>query len=111
MAICSIVLLQFMASTVVIRTNGELYCLQDSSFILYRDLLLTFQNQAKRKIGYEVNLGNRGSKWYSRSMGLLGTILFIISCFFIGGISGYHQDLHMQVLEEPNPVIEWLYRA
>jgi succinate dehydrogenase / fumarate reductase cytochrome b subunit len=49
----------------------------------------------KRKIGYEVNLGNR-SKWYSRSMGLLGTILYCF-CFFIGGISGYHQDLHMQV--------------
>jgi succinate dehydrogenase / fumarate reductase cytochrome b subunit len=26
-------------------------------------------------VGYAVKLGNRGSKWYSRSMGLLGTLL------------------------------------
>ncbi|MBL0131177.1 MAG: succinate dehydrogenase cytochrome b subunit [Chitinophagaceae bacterium] len=42
--------------------------------------LLTLSNQAKRKIGYQVPMGNKGSKWYSRSMGLLGTILLL---FFI----------------------------
>jgi succinate dehydrogenase / fumarate reductase cytochrome b subunit len=44
---------------------------------IIQGLVVEFQNRAKRKIGYEVNLGNRGSKWYSRSMGLLGTILLI----------------------------------
>ncbi len=39
--------------------------------------VLEFQNRAKRKVGYQVPLGNKGSKWYSRSMGLLGTLLLL----------------------------------
>ena len=40
-------------------------------------LVLEFYNRSKRNQGYAVPMGNRGSKWYSRSMGLLGTILLI----------------------------------
>ena len=47
---------------------------------IIQGLTLEFQNRSKRSIKYEVSFGNRGSKWYSRSMGLLGTILLI---FFI----------------------------
>ena len=39
--------------------------------------VLEIENRSKRGIGYEVKMGNKGSKWYSRSMGLLGTILFL----------------------------------
>ncbi len=39
--------------------------------------MLTAQNRAKRSIGYAVDYGNAGSKWYSRSMGLLGTIILL----------------------------------
>ncbi len=39
--------------------------------------MLTVQNQSKRSIGYAVDYGNRGSKWYSRSMGLLGTLILL----------------------------------
>lgn len=38
---------------------------------------LEFQNRSRRKQGYAVPMGNRGSKWYSRSMGLLGTLLLL----------------------------------
>lgn len=38
---------------------------------------LTFQNQAARPEKYAYNDGNANSKWYSRSMGLLGTLLLI----------------------------------
>ena len=66
----------FMARTVVIRIME--YVLFIGFFIhIIQGLVVEFQNRAKRKIGYEVNLGNRGSKWYSRSMGLLGSILLI----------------------------------
>ena len=41
--------------------------------------MLTLENRSKRKIGYEVNY-SKGSKWYSRSMAILGTILLM---FFI----------------------------
>lgn len=37
-------------------------------------------NRSKRKVGYAIAYGNRGSKWYSRSMAILGTILLL---FFI----------------------------
>ncbi|MBV9988736.1 MAG: succinate dehydrogenase cytochrome b subunit [Chitinophagaceae bacterium] len=39
--------------------------------------MLSFSNQSKRSQGYAVDFGNRGSKWYSRSMGLLGTIILL----------------------------------
>lgn len=69
----------FMGSTVVIRI------LEVGLFIgiflhIIQGYILTANNQAKRKIGYAVPMGNKGSKWYSRSMGLLGTILLL---FFI----------------------------
>ncbi len=44
---------------------------------IIQGLLLEFSNRSKRQQGYAVPLGSRGSKWYSRSMGLLGTILLI----------------------------------
>ncbi|MDI9366671.1 MAG: succinate dehydrogenase cytochrome b subunit [Flavobacterium sp.] len=38
---------------------------------------LTLKNKKARTIGYQVAYGNRGSKWYSRSMALLGTIILL----------------------------------
>jgi len=35
------------------------------------------KNRRLRGKGYKVELGNRGSKWYSRSMALLGTLIFL----------------------------------
>jgi succinate dehydrogenase / fumarate reductase, cytochrome b subunit len=67
---------QFMARTVVVRIME--YVLFAGFFIhIIQALVVEFENRAKRKIGYDVKMGNRGSKWYSRSMGLLGTILLI----------------------------------
>jgi len=62
--------------------------------------VLTAKNRRLRKVGYAVNYGNRGSKWYSRSMGLLGTIILLflivhISHFWVasrlGGIGSIHE--------------------
>jgi succinate dehydrogenase / fumarate reductase cytochrome b subunit len=74
----------FMGSTIVIRI------LEVGLFIgilihIIQGYVLEFSNRAKRKKGYQVPMGNRGSKWYSRSMGLLGTILLL---FFI--LHWYH---------------------
>ena len=35
------------------------------------------KNRSRRKKGYQVALGNRGSTWYSRSMAILGTLIFL----------------------------------
>jgi succinate dehydrogenase / fumarate reductase, cytochrome b subunit len=48
-------------------------------FILHivQGWVLSAQNRRRREKDYRVNLGNRGSTWYSRSMGLLGTLIFL----------------------------------
>ncbi|HVU53462.1 MAG TPA: succinate dehydrogenase cytochrome b subunit [Puia sp.] len=42
--------------------------------------VLELQNRKKRGVGYQVPMGNKGSKWYSRYMGWLGTfvLLFLV---------------------------------
>jgi succinate dehydrogenase / fumarate reductase cytochrome b subunit len=66
----------FMGKTVVIRLM-EIVLFIGFFVHIIQGLVLEFENRSKRKIGYKVQMGNRGSKWYSRSMGLLGTILLI----------------------------------
>lgn len=50
-----------------------------AGFILHiiQGYMLTASNKSKRSAGYAVSYGDRGSKWYSRSMGLLGTIILL----------------------------------
>lgn len=69
----------FMGATVVIRIM-EVGLFVGIFLHIIQGYVLTVQNKAKRKQGYAVPMGNKGSKWYSRSMGLLGTILLL---FFI----------------------------
>jgi succinate dehydrogenase / fumarate reductase cytochrome b subunit len=66
----------FMASTVLIRI-AEVGLFAGILWHAFQGLALEYYNRSKRKQGYAVPMGNRGSKWYSRSMGLLGTILLI----------------------------------
>ncbi len=44
---------------------------------IIQGLVLTASNRSKRSVGYAVTYGNEGSKWYSRSMGLLGTLILL----------------------------------
>jgi len=69
----------FMGATVVIRIL-EVGLFAGIFLHMIQGLALEFQNRKKRSVGYQVPMGNKGSKWYSRSMGLLGTIILI---FFI----------------------------
>ena len=64
----------FMATTVVIRIV-EVGLFAGLVLHIVQGLVLEVQNRSRRKTGYAVSLGNKGSKWYSRSMGLLGTLL------------------------------------
>jgi succinate dehydrogenase / fumarate reductase cytochrome b subunit len=89
----------YMGSTVVIRI------LEVGLFIgifihIIQGYALEFSNRSKRKKGYAVNLGNKASKWYSRSMGLLGTILLL---FFI--IHWYHFWIPSRFTGIPGPVM------
>lgn len=56
---------------------------------IVQGLMLTAQNNNKRPVKYAVNPGNATSKWYSRSMGILGSLILIflivhLSHFWIG---------------------------
>jgi succinate dehydrogenase / fumarate reductase cytochrome b subunit len=66
----------FMGSMVLIRIM-EVVLFAGFFVHIIQGISLELQNRSKRKIGYDVQMGNKGSKWYSRAMGLLGTILLI----------------------------------
>lgn len=112
----------FMASSVLIRVLEYGLFL---GFIIHivQGYVLEARNLSRRGQGYKVNLGNRGSKWYSRTMGLLGTLLLLflimhISHFWVPSrITGlqevegknYH-DLFIEMVNVfQNPVIVLLY--
>jgi succinate dehydrogenase / fumarate reductase cytochrome b subunit len=44
---------------------------------IVQGLMLEYSNRSKRGIAYASDYGNRGSKWYSRSMGVLGTLILL----------------------------------
>lgn len=66
----------FMGSNIVPRVL-EIGLMAGFLLHILQGLLLEMQNRSKRKKGYAVAMGNKGSKWYSRSMGLLGTLILI----------------------------------
>lgn len=66
----------FMGSTVLIRIIEIGLFL----FLIIHSIQgwqLEVQNRRRRGHGYQKPLGERGSRWYSRSMGILGTLLFL----------------------------------
>jgi succinate dehydrogenase / fumarate reductase cytochrome b subunit len=69
----------FMGATVVMRILEIGLFL---GFILHivQAYILEVQNRQKRAIGYNVPMGNKGSRWYTRYMGWLGTfvLLFLV---------------------------------
>lgn len=69
----------FMGSTVVIRIM-EIGLFAGFILHIIQGYMLELQNRKARGTGYAKPMGNAGSKWYSRSMGLLGTfiLLFLI---------------------------------
>ena len=91
----------FMGQTVVMRV------LEYGLFLFFiihilQGLYLTAYDNTKRGIPYAKNYGNRGSKWYSRSMGLLGTLIllflilhlanFWVHTRFTGGLAEVYYD-------------------
>ncbi|HET6255916.1 MAG TPA: succinate dehydrogenase cytochrome b subunit [Puia sp.] len=66
----------FLGTTVVMRVlEIGLFI----GFILHivQAYVLELQNRRKRSIGYKVPMGNRGSRWYTRYMGWLGTFILL----------------------------------
>jgi succinate dehydrogenase / fumarate reductase cytochrome b subunit len=66
----------FMASNWVIRA-GEIVLMIGLIAHIYQGLRLKWLNDNARPVKYANHNGSANSKWYSRSMGLLGTLLLI----------------------------------
>ncbi len=90
----------FMGSMIVIRIV-EIGLFAGIFLHIIQGYVLELTNRSKRGKGYQVNLGNKGSKWYSRSMGLLGTILLL---FFI--LHWYHFWIPSRFTGIPGPEME-----
>lgn len=67
---------EFMAHNWLIRA-GELVLFAGLIIHVVQALILTLENKKARPIGYAKIDGAANSSWYSRSMGLLGTLLLI----------------------------------
>lgn len=67
---------QFMADNILIRIM-EIVLFIGLILHCVQALVLTMQNNKARPVKYAVNNGKANSKWYSRSMGVLGSLLLI----------------------------------
>ena len=66
----------FMGNSLVIRII-EIGLFAGIILHIVQGYMIEARNRRMRKIDYKVSLGNRGSKWYSRSMAILGTLIFL----------------------------------
>lgn len=66
----------FMGSSMVIRIL-EIGLFAGIILHIVQGYAVEAKNRGRRGQGYQVDLGNRGSKWYSRSMAILGTLIFL----------------------------------
>ena len=64
----------FMGSSVLVRII-EIGLFIGFIIHIIQGYILEVQNRSHRGTGYKVKMGSRGSTWYSKSMGLLGTLL------------------------------------
>lgn len=81
---------------------------------IIQGLLLWKQNAAARKVGYAQSAANKNSKWYSRSMGLLGTLLLLflimhLAHFWVGTkVEQYFGDDNHDLYQEMKGVFsQW----
>ena len=66
----------FMGNSLVIRIM-EIGLFAGFILHIIQGYMVEVKNRGMRKKGYKVDLGNRGSTWMSRSMAVLGTLIFL----------------------------------
>lgn len=66
----------FMGTTIIIRIM-EIGLFAGILLHIVQGYMLVSKNGGTRKEGYAVKAGNKTSAWYSRSMGLLGTLILL----------------------------------
>ena len=66
----------FMAGNMIIRTI-EIGLFAGILIHAIDGLFLTFSNKKARPVGYAVNHQSKNSSWFSRNMGLTGSVIFV----------------------------------
>jgi len=88
----------FMGTNLIIRIM-EIGLFAGLILHIIQGFMLWSQNKKARPVDYKIKKANENSKWYSRSMGLLGTLLLLFLILHIyhfwtpsrlGGIAGIH---------------------
>lgn len=86
----------FMGSTIVVRIL-EVFLFLGFIIHIVQGFVLEGKNLSRRGKGYKINPADRTSPWYRRSMGLLGTLLFL---FLVMHISHFWVPSRLTGLEE-----------
>ncbi len=89
----------FMGSTIIIRIM-EIGLFAGIILHIVQGYALAQKNLATRSVRYEVKPGNKTSAWYSRSMGLLGTLILLFLVIHIA-----HFWVPSRVTHDLNPVV------
>lgn len=89
----------FMGTTVIIRIM-EVGLFAGIILHMVQGYMLAQKNMAARSVKYAVGAGNKTSKWYSRSMGLLGTLILLFLIMHIA-----HFWVPSRVTHTLNPVV------
>jgi succinate dehydrogenase / fumarate reductase cytochrome b subunit len=74
---------EFMGTNLLIRTM-EIVLFMGIVVHIVQALVLTLHNNKSRPVKYTVSNGNANSKWYSRWMGLLGTLILMFLIIHLG---------------------------
>lgn len=88
---------EFFGTNIFIRTI-EIFLFLGLIIHIVQSYQLTVQNKKARPVQYAVFDGNKNSKWYSRSMGLLGTLILI---FLIIHLKHFWVETRFTGLEKP----------
>jgi len=89
----------FMGTNMLIRTV-EIGLFFFLFLHIIQGLNLYFKNKARRSTGYAVKAGNQTSKWYSRSMALLGTLVLLFLILHLSKFWGPNRIHQVQTGEE-----------
>jgi succinate dehydrogenase / fumarate reductase, cytochrome b subunit len=107
----------FMGSNLIIRTM-EIGLFVGLVLHIVQGLMLWKQNRDARPVKYAVYAANTNSKWYSRSMGLLGTLLLLFLILHLyhfwtpsrfGGIGNIHSLEETTLADYNNEAVHNLY--
>lgn len=85
----------FMAHNIIIRIM-EIGLFGGLLLHIFQSLMLTLENRKARPVGYAKIDGAANSKWYSRSMGILGSLLLI---FLVVHLSNFWIDTKIAVFK------------